>query len=188
MTLIFPVISRFSCGLIIFFSSLLHSSIEDYYRFNLVPTSSNYGITGLMEIPSARFMPEGTLKLGISASYPNEFTFLSASPFPWFEATYRYVEEKTEKYGPFGYSGNQTLKDKGFDIKIRVLEETYFLPNVAIGITDMAGSGRFSSEYISTSKKYNNLDKSLKLKSEFTGFYTRFGLSQLLPAFGNALI
>jgi len=162
-TLIFPVISRLSCGLIILFSSLLHSSIEDYYKINLEPTSSNYGITGLMEIPSARFMPEGTLKLGISASYPNEFTFLAASPFPWFEATYRYLEEKTEKYGPFGYSGNQTLKDKGFDIKIRVLEESYFLPNVAIGITDMAGSGRFASEYISTSKKFNNLDVTLGL-------------------------
>ena len=163
MALIFPLISRFSCGLLIFFSSFLYSSIEDYYKINLEPTSSNYGNTGLMEIPSARFLQEGSLKFGISASYPNEFTFLTASPFPWFEATYRYTEEKNIKYGPFSFSGNQTHKDKGFDVKIRILEETYLFPSVAIGIRDMAGTGRFSSEYLSTSKKFNNLDVTLGL-------------------------
>ena len=161
MALIFPLISRFSCGLLIFFSSFLYSSIEDYYKINLEPTSSNYGNTGLMEIPSARFLQEGSLKFGISASYPNEFTFLTASPFPWFEATYRYTEEKNIKYGPFSFSGNQTHKDKGFDVKIRILEETYLFPSVAIGIRDMAGTGRFSSEYLSTSKKFNNLELNL---------------------------
>ena len=148
-------------GLLIFFSCKVSASIEDYYPYKLTPTSSNYGDTGLMEMPSGRLQEEGTLKFGISASYPNEYTFMVASPFPWFEASYRYTEQKTLKYGPAAYSGNQSLKDKGFDIKIRILEETFYLPNVAIGVRDMAGTGRFSGEYIVGSKRFGFLDLSL---------------------------
>ena len=112
-------------------------------------------------MPSARFMEEGSLKFGISASYPNEYTFIVASPFSWLEAGYRYTEQKTRKYGPYVYSGNQTLKDKGFDIKFRVLEESFYLPSVAIGVRDMAGTGLFSGEYIVGSKRFGFLDLSM---------------------------
>ncbi len=143
------------------FSNQLNASLEDYYPYKLGPTSSNYGYTGLLEMPSARLMEEGTLKFGISASYPNEYTFIVASPFSWLEAGYRYTEQKTMKYGPYSYSGNQTLKDKGFDIKIKVIEESFYLPNVAIGIRDMAGTGLFSGEYIVGSKRFGFLDLSM---------------------------
>ena len=142
-------------------STQLNASLEDYYPYESGPTSSNYGNTGLLEMPSARFMKEGTVKFGISASYPNEYTFLTTSPFSWLEAGYRYTEQKTRKYGPFIYSGNQTLKDKGFDIKFRVLEESFYLPSVAIGVRDMAGTGLFSGEYIVGSKKFGRLDLSV---------------------------
>ena len=142
-------------------STQLNASLEDYYPYELGPTSSNYGNTGLLEMPSARLMKEGTVKFGISASYPNEYTFLTTSPFSWLEAGYRYTEQKTRKYGPFIYSGNQTLKDKGFDIKFRVLEESFYLPSVAIGVRDMAGTGLFSGEYIVGSKKFGHLDLSV---------------------------
>jgi len=143
------------------FSTQLSASLEDYYPYKLSSTSSNYGYTGLLEMPSGRFMEEGGLKFGISASYPNEYTFIVASPFPWLEAGYRYTEVKTAKYGPVTYSGNQTLKDKAFDIKIRVLEESFYLPNVAIGLRDFAGTGLLSGEYIVGSKKFGLLDLSM---------------------------
>ena len=74
---------KFFIGLIIFsLSNLVIGSIEDYFPENRV-TSSNYGNTGLLEIPSARFAQEGTLRFGISNSYPNTFTFLTANPFLW---------------------------------------------------------------------------------------------------------
>ena len=151
----------FSFYLFLLFNTHLSASLEDYYPYQLTPTSSNYGYTGLLEMPSARFMDGGALKFGISASYPNEYTFIVASPFSWFEAGYRYTEIKTAKYGPYAYSGNQTLKDKGFDIKIRVLEESFYLPNVAIGIRDMGGTGLFSGEYLVGSKKFGFLDLSM---------------------------
>ena len=112
-------------------------------------------------MPNARIMPEASLRFNFSASYPNEFTSLTATPFNWLEATYRYAEIKNERYGPSRYSGNQTLKDKGFDIKARILKESYLMPAVALGLRDIAGTGLFSSEYIVSSKKFRFLDLSI---------------------------
>ena len=145
------------------FCPLIFSSIEDYYPQDLGPSSSNYGETGLFEMSTARFMEEGSLKLGISNSYPNEYTYIVATPFSWLETAYRYSELKTRKYGPFGYSGNQTAKDKGFDLKIKLLNETFYLPQLAFGIRDLAGTGVFSGEYLVGSKEVGNFDVSLGL-------------------------
>jgi len=145
----------------ILFSSHLFSSIEDYYPEYLGPSSSNYGGIGLLEMPNARFSEEGTLKFGISSSYPNEYTYIVATPFPWLEATYRYAEIKSKKYGPYEYSGNQSFKDKGFDLKFRLLKESYYLPELALGIRDIAGTGLFASEYLASSKRLGNFDLTL---------------------------
>tara|TARA_Y100000748_G_scaffold222974_1_gene187625 strand:- start:1026 stop:3149 length:2124 start_codon:yes stop_codon:yes gene_type:complete len=142
-------------------SNLLFSSIEDYYPYKVLPSASNYGNTGIIEMPNARMMPEARLRFTFSSSYPNEFTALTASPFNWFEATYRYAEIKNEKYGPAAYSGNQSLKDKGFDVKTLIKKETYFFPAIAVGLRDIAGTGLFSSEYVVSSKKIGNFDLSL---------------------------
>ena len=145
----------FSCLLLSFDIS---SSVEDYYPKKLEPTYSNYGITGILEMPNARMMDEGSMRIGFSSSYPNEYTYISATPFSWLEASYKYTEQKNLLYGPSSYSGNQTLKDKGFDLKIKLVNESYFVPEVAIGWNDLAGTGRFSGEYISATKRIKNAD------------------------------
>ena len=106
---------------LLFISGSIHASIEDYFQYKIEPSASNYGNTGLLEIPNSRFMNEGSLRLSFSSSYPNEFTSITASPFNWFEATYRYTEIKNRNYGPSFYSGNQTYKDKSFDVKIGII-------------------------------------------------------------------
>ena len=145
----------------LFFSCISITAIRDYYPYKVLPSSSNYGNTGIIEMPNARIMPEASLRFNFSSSYPNEFTSLTASPFNWLEATYRYTEIKDRRYGPSRYSGNQTLKDKGFDIKARLLKESFYFPSIAVGLRDIAGTGLFSSEYIVSSKRYNSLDFSL---------------------------
>ena len=154
------IINKFKIfiSLCLSFSLDVSSSLEDYYPKKLEPTSSNSGITGILEMPNARFMEEGSMKIGFSSSYPNEYTYISATPFSWLEASYKYTEQKNLKYGPSSYSGNQTLKDKGFDLKIRLLNESYYKPEVAIGWNDLAGTGRFSGEYISATKRIKNAD------------------------------
>lgn len=145
------------------FTDTIFSSILDYYPYRVLPSASNYGNTGIIEMPNARMMDEASLRFTFSSSYPNEFTSLTASPFNWLEATYRYTEIKDRKYGPSSYSGNQSLKDKGFDIKGLLFEESYYFPAIAVGLRDIAGTGIFSSEYIVSSKKYSFFDFSVGL-------------------------
>lgn len=150
--------------LIVIAASLpLRASIDDYYPYKVLPSSSNYGNTGILEIPNARMMQEASLRFNFSSSFPNEFTSLTASPFNWLEASYRYVEIKNQLYGPAAYSGNQSYKDKGFDLKALISNETYFFPSIAIGLRDIAGTGLFSSEYIVSTKRIQNLDLTLGL-------------------------
>ena len=144
--------------LIIFWTNFIYPDIDDYFSNPVSPSASNYGNTGILELPSARFMSPASLRFNFSGSFPNEYTALSATPFSWLEATYRYTELKNLKYGPYNYSGNQSLKDKGFDLKFQMLEETYKLPSIAIGIRDLAGTGLSSSEYLVASKRFGNFD------------------------------
>jgi len=156
--------------LIAFIGQPLHSEIKDYFPYKVGPSASNYGNTGILELPNARFMEEASLRLNFSSSYPYEYTSLTASPFKWLEATYRYTEIKNQQYGPSSYSGNQSLKDKGFDLKIGLLEESYFRPSLALGLRDIAGTGLFSSEYIVATKNFNNFDFSIGMGFGLLGF------------------
>ena len=137
------------------------ASIDDYYNVRVKPSASNYGNTGIIEIPNARLSDPAVLRFNFSSSYPFEYTSITGTPFEWLEATYRYSEIKTAKYGPVSYSGNQSLKDKGFDIKVRLLNESFYYPTIALGIRDIAGTGLFSSEYIVATKNIQNFDFTL---------------------------
>ncbi len=141
----------------------LSGEIYDYYPYKMGSTSSNYGNTGIIELPNARFLPEASLRFNFSSSYPYEYTALTGAPFNWLEATYRYTEIKNRRYGPSRYSGNQSLKDKGFDLKFLLLNETYSFPAVALGLRDIAGTGLFSSEYIVSSKRFKFIDLTIGL-------------------------
>ena len=151
-------LALFAASFAMLASSHAQSSIEDYFPFSDLSSPSNYGDTGLLEIPNARFMKEASLRFNFSSSYPNEFTTITASPFKWLESSYRYTEIKNQNYGPSQYSGNQSLKDKGFDLKMKLIGEGYYRPAVALGLRDIAGTGIFSSEYLVATKSLGNFD------------------------------
>ena len=83
---------------------------------------------------------------------------MTATPFSWLEATYRYTEVENRLYGPAAYSGNQSFKDKGFDLKFQLNQESYYFPSTALGIRDLAGTGLFSSEYLVFTKAVRDFD------------------------------
>ena len=147
----------------IFLTNIAYADINEYFIYKVGPSSSNYGNTGILEVPNARFMKEASLRFNFSSSFPNEYTTLTSSPFNWLEATYRYTEIKDQLYGPSVYSGNQSLKDKGFDLKLLMVNETSYFPAIALGFRDLAGTGLFSSEYIVASKYINKFDFTLGL-------------------------
>jgi len=143
-------------------SPYAYSSIYDYLPKDVGPTSGRYGGIGLIEVPTARFPKEGNLRLGVTSSWPYEVTALAATPFPWMEAVYRYTEVKNRLYSDIpSFSGNQTLKDKSFDFKFKLLKESKYLPDIALGLRDLAGTGLFAGEYLVASKRFWNLDATL---------------------------
>lgn len=133
-------------------------------------SQSDFGGVGLMQMPTARFADYGTLS---GLYYDNEEyrrIALSVQLFPWLETTVRYNDIRPIRYSADpNFSGDQTGKDKGLDAKIRLLKESYWLPQVAIGWRDLAGTGIFASEYIVASKQFGPLDVTLGLGWGYMG-------------------
>jgi hypothetical protein len=75
------------------------------------------------------------------------------------EVSLRYADINTEKYSRFkSFSGDQTYKDKSFNLKIRLIEERDNYPELSIGFRDFIGTGKFSGEYIVSSKRIGDFD------------------------------
>lgn len=145
---------------IIFSCNSLMAGIDDYRFPNKdVASFSNYSTLGLIQNPNARFHPSGTLAFSWSRLNPYLRGSIVAYPFDWLEAAYHYTDINNALYS-FNpdFSGNQTYKDKGFDFKVRLLKERKFLPQVAAGIRDFAGTGVFSAEYLAFSKRVGASD------------------------------
>ncbi|MGQ7095329.1 YjbH domain-containing protein, partial [Escherichia coli] len=66
-------------------------------------------------------------------------------------------------------SGDQTYKDKAFDLKLRLWEESYWLPQVAVGARDIGGTGLFDAEYLVASKAWGPFDFTLGLGWGYLG-------------------
>ena len=149
--------------LYLFLSTNVIGSISDFiYPKSSAPSFSNYGTVGLIQMPSARFHPEGSLAFSWTDMDPYLRGSIVAYPFEWFEASYQYIDINNALYSDIAvFSGSQTYKDKSFSAKFRLLKERYFRPQLAIGFRDLAGTGVFTSEYLVASKKISNVDLSL---------------------------
>ena len=145
----------------ILLSSHVLADPDDYiYPFKEY-SFSNYGTLGLIQNPNARFLDEGSLGFSWSHNDPYLRGSLIAYPFSWLEVSYQYVDINNQLYSQSKiFSGTQSLKDKSFDTKIRLIKESALLPQIAVGFRDLAGTGLFSSEFIVASK---HLSKGLDL-------------------------
>ncbi|KKO47068.1 polysaccharide biosynthesis protein [Arsukibacterium ikkense] len=123
------------------------------------PSQAVRGGTGLLQTPTARMATDGNLSINYSDNEEYRFWSVSIQLFPWLESTVRYTDVRTRLYSDSpGFSGDQTLKDKGIDVKFRLREESRYLPQVAVGFLDFGGTGFFESEFIALSKQWGPLD------------------------------
>lgn len=122
-------------------------------------TQSVHGGVGLIQVPTSRMAEEGNLSVSYSDNQEYRFWTVSSQLFPWLEASVRYTDVRTRLYSNSpGFSGDQTLKDKGIDVKFRLWEETAYLPQIALGFRDFGGTGFFESEHLSFSKAVGDFD------------------------------
>ena len=111
-------------------------------------------------MPTARFYDESSYGLTLYNGDPDQKITMTSFPYDWMEASFFYMNIENDQLcrgNSFGQSFCQGYKDKGFNFKLRVKEEGY-LPAIAIGINDIAGTGFYSSEYIVGSYGINNID------------------------------
>ena len=126
-------------------------------------TANDWGTIGLLQTPSARMPKSGEARFHFSNVWPYDRYNIFFQPLDFLEFGFRYTNIANQLYGPAELSGSQTFKDKGFDIKARIFEETANTPQIAVGFTDISGTGLFSSEYLVANKRFNNFDWSMGL-------------------------
>lgn len=132
-------------------------------------TQNDFGGVGLLQTPTARMAPAGELSLNANRTDPYSRYSLSLQPLDWLEGSFRYTAISNRKYGSEAVSGNQSAKDKAVDAKARLLKESHWLPEVALGFRDIGGTGLFSSEYFVANKRYKDLDFSLGIAWGYLG-------------------
>ncbi|NGN98457.1 YjbH domain-containing protein [Grimontia sp. S25] len=126
------------------------------------PTQSDFGGVGLMQMPTGRVAPEGEFSIGATFNPDYRHYHSSLQLMPWLEATIRYTQVPERLYsGDEGFSGDTYYTDKGIDVKVRLWEEGYWLPETSIGLRDLGGTGLFDGEYIAASKHFGPLDVTL---------------------------
>lgn len=120
---------------------------------------NNHGTIGLINKPTARFYDESAHGVTFYDGTPDQKITLTSSPFDWMEASFFYTNIQGRPYCEFASEEvcQQDYKDKGFNIKVRLKKEG-FLPAIAIGLNDFAGTGLYGSEYIVGSYGVNNFD------------------------------
>jgi hypothetical protein len=112
--------------------------------------ASDYGTTGLIDIPTARFEQDGVLSVGASIDGRHKQYSITYQATPWLQGTFRYTG-----FSQFFYW------DRNYEFKARLWEEELYLPAVAVGIRDLVGTGIFGSEYIVANKVFGRTDVSL---------------------------
>ncbi len=122
-------------------------------------TASNWGSIGLMQTPTARMEKAGHLAVNFTRTYPYTQGNIFVQPLDWLEAGFRYSAISNRLYAA-GYN-DQSYKDKSIDFKIRLWNESAYVPQIAAGIRDVAGTGLFSGEYLVANKRTGDFDWSL---------------------------
>lgn len=133
-------------------------------------SQTDFGGTGLMQIPTARMADEGEFNIGTSYNSDYYHYTVSLQLMSWFETTVRYTRIPDTLYNPNpDYSGDNINTDKGIDFKVRLLEESYWLPETSIGVRDFGGTGLFDGEHLTATKRFGNLDFTLGLGWGYLG-------------------
>lgn len=116
---------------------------------------NNYGSVGLIDMPSARMAPDGTLSAGADFTKNTERYSLGFQFLPWLETDFRYTG--LTHFDP----SYPVYWDRSFAVKARLWQEGDVLPTVAVGVDDLVGTGIYSGEYLVASKQFGAVDATL---------------------------
>jgi len=135
------------------------SDYEPFQPVEFKPSQMNLGGVGLIQVPSGRMADEGAFSLSYAQNDEYDFYTVSLQLMPWLETTFRYTQVNDLLYSDSeAFSGDTKLADKGIDVKLKLLQESRYLPEVSIGLKDIGGTGLFDGEYLAGSKRFYTQD------------------------------
>ncbi len=117
-------------------------------------TVGNFGLPGVVDLPTARRLPDGEL---VTIHQNHKYLFMNGISFqalPRIGVSFR--------YGGLGLGGSfaqgRYTWDRSFDAHISVLDEGKYIPAISLGLRDFVGTGWYSSEYLVGTKSIGNLE------------------------------
>lgn len=113
----------------------------------LRPSLNFYGLSGLIDMPSADSQPDGQLSTTIASFAGATRGTLTFQITPRLSGAFRYIGIRD-----LNFQGFSTYYDRSFDLKYRILDEGRYLPAVSIGLQDFVGTGVLAGEYIVATK------------------------------------
>lgn len=163
--------------------SLIKTAFITFLLFvlSLKPVQAQYsmGQTGLMNIPTADWNNESTVKIGVNYltrkvlpqprfNYDSYNVYATINIFSFLEVTFREFMYKSNFPGIL--HGNEVL-DRSFSIKFNVLKEGKRIPSFAIGTHDPFSSTNYSFNkcYYGVLSKHFDIDRSVLSAS--AGYY-----------------
>lgn len=107
---------------------------------------NSYGMPGLIDMPTARSLPDAELGLTLTRAGGMSRNTLTFQFTPWLTGSFRY-----SNLDGFGAS-ELDLWDRSFDVHVQLAEEFDYWPALAVGLRDLIGTGVYSSEYVVMTK------------------------------------
>ncbi|MFP4045204.1 MAG: YjbH domain-containing protein [Rhodosalinus sp.] len=108
-----------------------------------------YGVPGLVDMPSAGVMPDGTLSTTLGYFGGNARTTLRFQITPRLSGAFRYAS--IADFYPGDWTASRYY-DRSFDLRYQILTEGRYRPSVVAGLQDFIGTGLYGGEYIVATK------------------------------------
>ncbi len=107
---------------------------------------------GIIDMPIAGSFSDGELGFTYSKHGPNLRNTLTFQALPRVTGAFRYsgVGDRNQMFIKSGY----TNWDRSFDLRIDILKENKYLPDLTMGLQDFIGTGMYSGEYLVASKTF----------------------------------
>ncbi len=131
---------------------------------------NDFGVGGVLDVPSARMAPENTFTSTYSRKDVADIYAIAYQPFQRLETSFRYTIFNARGISPVPGVKCTVFsefcdgsRDRSFEAKVRLVDESNTLPSVALGFRDLLGTGIWSGEYLVASKNINAVDVSVGL-------------------------
>lgn len=112
------------------------------------PSFTLHGDAGLIDMPTAGRMADGTLAVTAAQVGPHSRLNLAFQITPRLTGVLRYDLERR--------AGGGSDLERAVDLRYRLLDETAMLPAISVGARNIVGNGRDSAEYIVASKSFGS--------------------------------